>query len=124
MKNLFLISMTFALLTSLTNLYAQNDFDAKSPQTDPFEKLCYPVKAGNSIKIPITVKCNATKKFQSYSVSIDTSTSFSSYYGWVKVDNVTQSIDSGQTKTYNLTIKPPKTPIFTQDGQYPIEISF
>jgi len=106
------------------NLFAQNDFDASSPSTDPFRGYCYPVKAGNSIKVPIKVKCNMTKEFQPYKVSINIPSSFYSDANWVTIDNNSQSVDSSKTITFNLTITPPKTPIFTIEGQYSFTLYF
>lgn len=124
MKKFSLINTTLALLMSCTHLYAQNDFDAKSPNTDPFDKLSYPIKSGNSVKIPITVTCNVTKKLQPYTVSINMAESFNGYNGWVTIENNSQKVDSSKTITFNLTITPPKTPNLTVDGQYPFKLYF
>ena len=92
------------LLVSGGNLFAQDDFVGGSPNTDKFDKLCYPVKAGNSVKIPITVKCYMTKQFQPYTVSIDTSASFSGYYGWVKIENNSQRVDPSKIPLTGISI--------------------
>jgi hypothetical protein len=112
------------LLVPCGNLLAQNDFDGLSPTTKPFKDLCYPIQAGKSIKVPITVKCNITKKFQPYKVSIDINSSFYSDASWVTIDNNSQNVDSSKTITFNLTIKPSATPYITPEGKYPFELSF
>ena len=107
-----------------SNLFAQNDFVASSPKTINYHDLCYPIQAGKSIIIPITVKCNITKKFQPYTVSIDINSSFYSNASWFTIDNNSQNVDSSKTITFNLTIKPPAIPYITPDGKYPFELCF
>jgi len=112
----------FLLMTGVST-FAQNDFDGSSPNTDNYKGFCYPVKAGNSVTIPIKVKCNITKKYQPYTVSIDESLSFNPS-GWVTINNNSQSVDSSKTITFNLTITPPKTPVLTSEGKYPFTLYF
>ncbi len=123
-KILNAIGIILCMFIACGNLLAQNDFDASSPSTDNFKNLCYPLKAGNSVKVPIKVKCNITKKFQPYTVSIDINSSFYSNASWFTIDNNSQNVDSSKTITFNLTIKPPATPYITPDGKYPFELSF
>ncbi|NOU18565.1 MAG: hypothetical protein HOO91_13500 [Bacteroidales bacterium] len=125
MRKLFnAIGIIIFMLVTCSNLFAQNDFDGYSPTTKPFKDLCYPIKAGSSVKVPIKVTCNITKKFQPYTVSIDINSSFYSDASWVTIDNNSQNVDSSKTITFNLTIKPTATPYITPDGQYPFELSF
>ncbi len=124
MKQLFnSFGIILFLLAIGGNVIAQNDFIGSSPTTKQYNDLCYPIQAGKSIKVPITVTCNITKKYQPYKVSIDMN-SFNGYYGWVTINNNSQNVDSSKTITFNLTITPPKTPNFTVDGQYPFKLYF
>jgi len=112
------------LMLSSVDLLAQNDFVTWSPTTDNFSGYCFPIQTGKSIKVPIKVKCNMTKKYQPYKVSINIPGSFYSQSDWVKIENNSLSVDSSKTITFNLTITPPKTPIFTIEGQYPFTLYF
>jgi len=49
---------------------------------------------------------------------------FNGYWGWFKVDKLTQSVDSGGYVTFNVTAKPSKDPIFTNTTKAPVYFKF
>ena len=49
---------------------------------------------------------------------------FNGYWGWFKVDKLTQKVDSGAYVTFNITAKPSKNPLFDNTTKAPVYFQF
>jgi len=111
----FLIVVLFMITTS-EFIMAQN-FTVKVPLTDRYGGLFKPIKAGGSFQFKISVTNNSS---DTYIVSLDKNSMFK-VKSWVTIENNNQTIFSGQTVIFRLTIKVPSG---TSDGNYSLPLYF
>ena len=98
--------LIFLLLFGTFNVPAQNytDFTVSIPQTDPYQKRCYPVKSGSNFQMEVNVKNNIDANCK---VSIYKMCSFVALDYWFSLNNSPISIKKDQTATFKLGVNVP-----------------
>ncbi len=100
-KRFIYLSIVLLILSSYGALGQSFTVDIES--TKNYAHTITPIKPGSSHQLLIDVKNNDTI---SYTVSIDKS-AMGTVESWVSIENNSQAISVGQTKTFDLTISVP-----------------
>jgi hypothetical protein len=110
------MSMVTISLVITVNSIAQNDFTVTS-STDNSHDILKPIKAGASTTFQVSVKNNLSVYTL---VSIDTFRMGADVAPWSKVDRRNDTIKSGQTKIFNVTLT---VPTGTATAIYPFQLA-
>ncbi|RPH32064.1 MAG: T9SS C-terminal target domain-containing protein [Bacteroidales bacterium] len=110
--NKYLSTILSVIVLGMSLASSAQNFTVTSPSTDPFKKLCKPIKAGGSFQMQIKVKSNIN---ETLTISIDKDLSFSTWADWFTIDVNSYAIVKDQTVVFLLTVNVPAN---TDENKY------
>lgn len=114
---LFMLASIFLLAFGSVVQAQDEDFTATGPIDNVAQDVVYPLKAGGSIQLQVTVKSN---RKDTCTISLDKN-SMGYISNWVTISNNSQKIFPSQVVTFQFTIQPP---IGARDDEYTLPLKF